>query len=148
VAALLGLFVALIGIFLSQRFGWHKADGMASVVIGFLLVAVAIFLIVKCKALLVGEGAEPETLREIRRLVHADPDVERAGYPFTMYFGPHTILLTMNVEFRGALRGEGIEAAIDRVEASIRHAYPDVTSIFLEVDSLRRSGETTHAFPV
>ena len=136
-AALLGLLTALLGIFLSHTFGWLRADGIASVVIGLLLISVALLLIVKSKTLLVGEGAEQPTLINIRAITQADRDVDRAGYPFTMYFGPHTVLLTMNVQFRKGLEAGAIEAAIDRVEIAIRATHPEITNIYLEVDSLR-----------
>jgi hypothetical protein len=79
-----------------------KADGIASVLIGLLLVFVALLLIMKYRALIVGEGADASTLRVIRSLALADPDIEQAGYPFTMYFGPYTILLTMTSSFSRA----------------------------------------------
>ena len=146
-AALLGLVTAFVGIFLSHTFGWLRADGTASVVIGSLLIAVAVLLIVKCKTLLIGEGADEAMLRTIRGIAQADEDIDNAGYPFTMYFGPHSILLTMNVQFRKGLAASETEAGIDRVEAAIRAAYPDVRYIYLEADSLGAGGEKIR-FPV
>jgi cation diffusion facilitator family transporter len=147
-AALLGLLTALIGIYLSHTFGWLRADGIASVVIGALLITVAVLLIVKCKALLIGEGAEAATLQNIRHIVQSDPDVDHAGYPFTMYFGPHTILLTMNVQFRKGIDATATEASIDRVEAAIRNAHPDIQHIYLETDSFRTHEGDRTAFQV
>ena len=147
VAALAGLMTAFVGIFLGRNFGWERADGVASVLIGLLLVFVAVLLIIKCRALIVGEGADAPTLRLMRTLAMSDPDVEQAGYPFTMYFGPHTILLTMNIQFRKGLSGSIIEAAIDRIEARIKSAHPDVAHIYLEVDSLRSRGDENAIFP-
>ncbi len=135
-AALLGLVTALIGIFLSHTFGWLRADGIASVIIGLLLISVAFLLIVKSKTLLVGEGAEQPTLLHIRAITQADVDIDRVGYPFTMYFGPHTVLLTMNVQFRKGLEAAAIEAAVDRIETAIRGRHPEITNIYLEVGSL------------
>jgi cation diffusion facilitator family transporter len=145
-AALLGLFTALTGIFLSHTLGWLRADGIASIIIGLLLIVVAVLLITKCKTLLVGEGADSSTLRTIRLLTQADPEVEQVGYPFTMYFGPHMILLTMNVQFRKGLNGEGIEAATARIEAAVRSHNPDIRNIYLEVGSVRPA--TQPAFPL
>jgi cation diffusion facilitator family transporter len=146
-AALLGLLIALLGIFLSHQLGWQRADGIASIAIGILLISVAVLLIAKCKALLIGEGADRETLHAIRAIAQADPDVERVGYPFTMYFGPHAILLTMNLQFRKALVGGEIEASTDRIESAIRAQYPDIRNIYLEVDSIRRRGADALVFP-
>ncbi|WP_263382441.1 cation diffusion facilitator family transporter [Granulicella arctica] len=136
-AAILGLLTAFIGIFLSHTFGWQQADGIASIIIGLLLIVVAVLLIAKCKTLLVGEGADTATLRRIRLLAQADPDVEKVGYPFTMYFGPHAILLTMNLQFRPGLTAQHIEQAVHRIETAVQAENPDIRHIYLEVGSIQ-----------
>ncbi|MEK6396991.1 MAG: cation diffusion facilitator family transporter [Terriglobus sp.] len=136
-AATAGLVAAFIGVWLSSTFGWLRADGIASIVIGLLLMTVATLLIRECRALLVGEGADRETLRVIRETVSSDPDVEAAGRPLTMYFGPHHALLNMDVRFRATLQGAGIDQAIDRIETAIKLRCPDIQQIYLETDSLR-----------
>ena len=138
-AALLGLVAAFLGIFLGHTFNMPRADGVASVAIGLLLMIVAVLLVIESKDLLIGEGASLPTLRGIRELTLADPDVQQAGYPFTMHFGPHNILLTMNVQFRPQLDSLGIERSIDRIEARIREIHPDIRHIYVEADSLRTS---------
>ena len=136
-AAVLGLIAATLGIFLSAALHRPLLDGVASIVIGVILIAVALLLIMESKALLVGEGADRQVLRSIRSLALSDEAVERVGYPLTMYFGPHSILLTMNVQFRQGLSGTVIEESVDRIEAAIRAKHPDVRHIYLEVDSVR-----------
>ena len=138
-AALAGLFIAFLGTILDQTLGWHRADGMSSIAIGVILMAVALFLMVESKALLVGEGASFSTLREIRRLTQAEPGVELAGYPMTMYFGPGSVLLTMNIRFSESLSRNGIEEVVDRIEAMVRQRYPNIRHIYLEAESLRSS---------
>ena len=140
-AALIGLILAFLGTLLDQVFGWHQADGIASIVIGTMLAAVAVVLIVESKALLVGEGANVTMLRTIRTLVQADPGVEVAGYPMTMYFGPQSILLTINVRFHQSLRRDEIEQSIDRMEEAVRGRYPKIHQIYIEAESLRRQDE-------
>ena len=135
-AALLGLSTAFVGTLLGQIFGWERSDGIASIVIGAILMAVSVLLIVESKALLVGEGADVKTLREIRRLTQENPQVERAGYPMTMYFGPANVLLTMNVRFRDGLSREALEGSIDAIEASVRGQYPHIRHIYIEAESI------------
>ncbi|MGI4758622.1 MAG: cation diffusion facilitator family transporter [Janthinobacterium lividum] len=144
-AATLGLVAAFVGVWLSNSFGLHRADGIASVCIGLLLMGVAILLIVECKALLVGEGADRATLRDIRRMAGGDPAVMAVGLPLTMYFGPHNALLTMNVQFRPGLNVEAMQAAIRRIESAIQKSYPDIRQIYLEAGSL---GTAAERFPI
>lgn len=140
-AALLGLVFAFFGVWLSHSFGIWQADGIASILIGLLLITVAVLLIRETKGLLVGEGASRQTLRTLRTIAEDDPDVQTAGYPMTMFFGPQNALLTMNVRFRGGLDGSGMDAAIDRIEQAIRSRYPEIQHIFLESDTLRSARE-------
>lgn len=136
-AALIGLVLAFAGIFLGRLLGVPHLDGVASVLIGVLLMAVATLLARESRALLVGEGADQKTLASIRDLAQSDPGVERAGRPLTMYFGPHNVLLTMNLQFRQDLSSREIEQTIDRVEAAVRERHPVVREIYLEADSVR-----------
>lgn len=136
-AAVVGLTFAFVGLLLRQFLGWVPADGGASIAIGVLLMVVALLLISESRALLVGEGADRNTLRRIRQLALDDPAVERAAYPMTMYFGPHNVLLTMDIQFGKGLSGGSIEQAVDRVEAAIRRQFPEVRYIYLEVEAVR-----------
>jgi len=67
-AALVGLVVALLGVFFAQFLDNPYFDGGASIVIGLILAAVAVLLAYESKDLLVGEALDPETLKDIRRL--------------------------------------------------------------------------------
>jgi cation diffusion facilitator family transporter len=135
-AALLGLVVALVGVYLAHEFDNPYFDGSASIVIGGILAAVAVLLAYETKGLLIGEGADPEMLRQIRRLAETDHAVERVNRALTMYFGPHTVLLAMDLRFRNNLSAAELEEAVDRLEDAIRKRHRDVKHIFIESDSL------------
>ncbi|MCC6262536.1 MAG: cation diffusion facilitator family transporter [Bryobacterales bacterium] len=138
-AALAGIVVAFIGVFLGSTFGWTWADGSASILIGVILTVVAGFLVVETKGLLVGEGANPKMLASIRALIAADENIVAMDRPLTMYFGPHHALLVMNVEFKAGLTPQQTEATIDRIELGIRSAHPDIKQIYMESDSLKKA---------
>ncbi len=135
-AAMLGLIVALVGIYLGHRLGNPYFDGGASLVIGVILAAVAIILAVETKGLLIGEGADPIVRKAIRAIAAADADVDEALPPLTMHFGPHEILLALNLRFRSELSANDVAAAVDRLEARIRAEHPDIRRIFVEAKAV------------
>lgn len=137
-AALIGLLVAFVGVLLSQLTGNNVWDGIASMLIGLTLSVVAFFLMRESRGLLIGETADADVVQGIREITSADPDVLFTGRPLTMHFGPHDVLLNLNVRFEPALTSDAVMMAIDRIEAAIRLKYPCITRIYLEAESLRR----------
>jgi cation diffusion facilitator family transporter len=131
-AALLGLVVAFLGIFLGQLFHNPYFDGAASIVIGMILALVAVFLAYETKGLLIGEGVNPETLDSLRAIAGADPAVQEVRKSLTMHFGPHEVLLTLDILFRRELTAEEVATAVNRVEANIRAEHPEIKHIFIE----------------
>ena len=135
-AAMLGLVAAFFGVFLSHQFDNPYFDGSASIVIGVILASVAVYLAYETKGLLIGEGADPETLSSIRAIAESDVDVKRVRSPLTMHFGPHTVLLTMDIQFKEGLSTIDLARAIDRLEKKIRSEHPDIKHIYLEAISI------------
>jgi cation diffusion facilitator family transporter len=135
-AALLGLIIALVGVFCAHMLDNPYFDGAASILIGMVLAAVAVLLAYETKGLLVGEAVNPETLKHIRQLAESDPRVESVRSALTMYFGPHTILLAMDLRFKPGLSAAEVEESIDRLEERIRQHDPDIKHIFIESDSI------------
>ena len=135
-AAMLGLLVAFLGIFLGHRLNNPYLDGVAAIIIGLILAVVAVLLAYESKGLLVGEGASRETVENICALAQKDPAVERVMPPLTMHFGPQEVLLNLDIKFSPGLSAEEIEAAVDRMEAAIRKRHPEIKRIFIEAESI------------
>jgi len=135
-AAMLGLIVAFVGVFLGHWLENPYFDGAASIIIGLILMAVAFILVVETKGLLLGEGMEAEGLASVRGIVEADEAVERTGGILTMYMGPHGLLVNLEVVFNASLKVEAIHEAIHRIERAIVAKHSDVTRIYIEVQSL------------
>ena len=144
-AALLGLLAAFTGVFLSHYLALPLLDGAASVVIGLILGMAAAFLVYESKGLLIGEGADPQTLANIRALAESDPGVARILNPLTMHFGPDTVLLTMDVQFQQKLSAAEVETAVDRLEKAIRQRYPRIKHIYIEAGAISSSGRDSAA---
>src|SRR5947209_14556216 len=136
-AALAGLIVAFCGVALGQWLGTPYADGIASIVIGVLLAAVALFLVYQSKRLLLGESADPEVVEDIKRLARAIPAVADVKPPLTMHFGPDEVLLNLEIDFRPDATAAQITAAIERLERDVRERHPEIGRIFIEAKSLK-----------
>jgi cation diffusion facilitator family transporter len=135
-AALLGLVVAFLGIFLSRQLGLPYLDGAASIVIGLLLCAVAVLMAYESKGLLIGEGLDRETLQSMRKLVEADPAVERVQHLHTLYLGAHDVLLTIELRFRSTISALEVRESVTRLRREIRVRHPDIKRIFFGAESI------------
>ena len=131
-AALLGLLVAFLGIYLGHRFESPYYDGAASIIIGAILCAVALELVYESRGLLIGESADPAVTQTIRSIAARDPAVAAVRTPLTMHLGPEEILLNLEVEFRTGSSAADQTSAVVRMEEAIRHAHPTVKRIFIE----------------
>jgi cation diffusion facilitator family transporter len=136
-AALLGLSIAFVGVLLAQLTGMMIFDGIASILIGVLLAAVAFVLAHETKELLIGEAASPENVAAIRQAAANTPGVKAVGSVLTMHLGPRRILINMNVDFEDRLRAEELEDVVDKMEENIRQAVPAADKIFIEADDVK-----------
>jgi len=131
-AALLGLAIAAIGIYLSHSLDMPVLDGVASLVIGLLLAAVAVLLIRESRGLLIGEGIRPETARAIRAIAREQSDVYDVGRVLSMYMGPNDVLAVIDLDFKDGTSTENAGAAIAEIEARVRERYPMIKRLFIE----------------
>lgn len=136
-AAVLGLLVAALGIYLSDALQMPMLDGAASVGIGVILASTAAMLAYECKGLLTGEAAHPEVIAGITQLLGADPGVIAVNELLTLHFGPQEVLLTVSLDFADELTSAGVEESVSRLEASIKEAYPEITRVFIEAQNRR-----------
>lgn len=149
-AAEAGLVFALLGLSLTHITGNAVFDGAASIIIGLLLMGVSVIMLRESKGLLLGEGMTRDELAEARAIVEAEPAVEKAGRILTMYFGPKSMLMTVDATFRHGCSGDDILAAVDRIERQLTARFPQTTRIFIEAENLssvERQRELQRAMP-
>jgi divalent metal cation (Fe/Co/Zn/Cd) transporter len=100
-------------------------------------------LVIESKGLLIGEGVDPATLAKIKELLRSERGVRAVRRMLTMHFGPGTVLLTMDLEFRDGLSASEIADAVDRLKEKIRSAHPEIKHIFIESESIRAGNPRT-----
>jgi cation diffusion facilitator family transporter len=148
-AAIAGLVVAMIGILLTDLGGIAIADGIASIIIGLILAAVAAFMGLEIKSLLVGEAASDELQAGLRQLIDAETGqngLVRGVNDFrTLQLGPDDILVTTSLDMEDAALASDVEAMTGRLTAKIKATYPAVKHLFIEIKASGTKPEATTA---
>lgn len=139
VAALIGLSIALIGVMFAHLGGYEQADGIASIFIGLVLAAVAVFVATETKSLIVGESVAADVDQGMRAIIGAEIGAKkpiRALNEFrTMHLGPSDVLVAASVDFHDGETAATVEAVSARLERAIKARYPQVRFLFIEVQS-------------
>jgi cation diffusion facilitator family transporter len=138
-AALIGLAIAMIALLLEHFTGILFFDGLASVLIGVLLAATALFMGKETKSLLLGESADPALLRKIRLQLLKEESISRVIHIRSLHLGAEDILLAIKAEFDPQLNTRQICNLINGIESELRQRYPQINKIFIEPDIFRKT---------
>lgn len=125
-ADLVGLTFAFLGIFLSEHFGLHRADGAASIGVGLVLMGVATFLAAQSRGLLIGERASEKTIATIRTAAQATPGVAHVETLRTMQLGPRAVLAMLRVRVAADQPPAHLPRILHDVEQRVRDACDEV----------------------
>jgi cation diffusion facilitator family transporter len=141
-AGVLGEVIAAVGLLIATH-GWQRADGVASVLIGGILAANAIFLISQTRDLIVGEGVEDDISRAIHDIASHQPGIRSLRRAHSMHFGPETVLVTLTAEFDPDQSSAALMQTVDDLQTAIRRRFPSVKYIYIDPESSnsRASGQ-------
>ena len=136
-AALLGLGIAAVGLYLSDLTGNTIYDALSSVAIGIVLMLFAFFLAKENRALLIGEAISKRDYNRIIESVLSIQEVNRVISLRTMHFGPKDVLVAMDVSLADNMNTDSIELVIDSIEERVRQVLNLATpsKIYVEVES-------------
>ena len=73
---------------------------------------------------------------DLSAFVKADTCIADVNRLLTMYFGPHEVMLTLEVKFRDELSAVGVRATVARVQKTVQKEYPDITRIYFASESV------------
>lgn len=134
IAALLGLVFAFIGVGLTVITGNGLFDGISTIAIGVLLIAVAFIIGFEVKSLLVGEGAGDEDLEKIESALLASSDIDRIIHMKTLYLGPDEFMVGAKVSLAPERTMREVSVIVNLAERRIRDAVPAARVIYIEPD--------------
>lgn len=135
-AALLGIAVAAIGIFLTDITGNTVYDAISSITIGVLLMSFAFFLAKENRGLLLGESISSEQYIKIVNLINDLPEVHKVVTMKTMHLSPTVVIVGIEVNLVDGLDTDKIEFITDTIEQKIMTILPESKKeyIFVEIE--------------
>ena len=130
----LGLLIALPALLLAWVTGDPMWDGLGTLLIGLVLIAVALFLAVEVKSLLLGERADKRIEDAARDVAVGNPAVTHVLHYLALQQGPGQVLLLMKLAFQNGLGVEEVATVINTIEDQLRERCPEVVWSFIEPD--------------
>ncbi|MCJ1715993.1 cation diffusion facilitator family transporter [Curtobacterium sp. VKM Ac-2922] len=118
-AALIGLVVAFLGVFLHQVTGLAVFDAIGSIAIGVLLGVVAIILIDRNRRFLLGESTSPELENAVLVELLSRKQIERVTYLHLEFVGPSKVYLVAAVDLTGNEDESHVAVRLRDVEQSL-----------------------------
>ena len=131
-AAVAGLIIVMILMGLSHSLQIPELDGLASVIVGLLLVFVSFILARESRSLLMGEGIAPETRLKIAQLAEKDAAVMKVKNILSTYQSPEEVVLMLIIDFEDHLDTEEITGAIERIRESIKKEFQLVRFVLVQ----------------
>lgn len=131
-AAVTGLFIVMICMFFSHQYHIPELDGLASLLVGLLLVAVSVILARESRSLLLGEGVSDESKNKIVQICGKDPAVSKVLSVISTYQSPEEVLLILILAFKEDLDTQDINEAIDRIRLEIKEAFKLIRFVIIQ----------------
>lgn len=131
-AAVAGLIIVMTLMGMSHWLQIPELDGLASVIVGLLLVFVSFILARESRSLLMGEGIAPETRDKIAKLAEKDVTVVKTKNILSTYQSPEEVILMLIIDFEEHLDTEEITVAIHRIRENIKKEFPLVRFVIIQ----------------
>lgn len=132
VAALIGLVLAAGGLLGAQLTGSGVPDGIASLLIGLLLVAVAWELGRSNAQYLIGRPLPAAMRAEVREELLTVLHIEGVLELTTLVQGPSEVLIAAKIDFHDLASARQVEAACEDAEDQLRERWPAIRRVYLD----------------
>lgn len=131
-AAVLGLLFVFVLMIFSHHFNMPWLDGLASVLVGVLLVLVSIILGRENRSLLMGEGLSEKIQIQVKSSVVEDESVVSVIRLLSTYQSPNEVLLVLVVDFSKDMKTQQIEKSIERIKKKIKKDFEVIRHVVIE----------------
>jgi cation diffusion facilitator family transporter len=131
-AAVAGLIIVMILMWVSHSLQIPELDGLASVIVGLILVFVSFILARESRSLLMGEGIAPDMREKIAQLAERDGTVVKTKNILSTYQSPEEVVLMLIIDFEEHLDTEEITEAIRRIRADIKNEFKFVHFVIIQ----------------
>lgn len=138
-AAVMGLTIVFICTFLNQHLHLPYLDGVASILVGLLLIAVSLILARESRSLLMGEGIARETKHRISALLQQDSAVIKVMHILSTYQSPDEIVLVLIIAFENNLTTQEITQAIDRAQKKVIQEFKLVRYVIIQPETVQHA---------
>lgn len=132
-AALLGLSFALIAVVLTMITGNPLYDAAGSIVIGALLFVIALMIGIEVQALLIGQSVEPEQRAQMLEFLQQRKEIDQVFNLLTLQLGKD-VMVAIKAKMAAMDSAADLVKAINRCEADLKQAFPQVLWLFFEPD--------------
>lgn len=116
-AALIGIAIAFLGIFLHELTGEVVWDAIGSILVGVLLAVVAVILINRNRIFLTGEGGNPRVHEALVERLASFPEVAEVRFLRSEFIGPKQLFVIASVD----LTGDAVESTIAKTLRTLEH---------------------------
>ncbi len=130
-AAVLGILVVAVLLFIGQRTNNPYLDGVASLLVGCILTVASALLARESRSLLIGEGISQQTEEEIKKMVKdsCGATVKRI---FSLYQSPDEVLLVLIIHFPPELTTEKLSEKMGEIKDRIKKKYSKISYILIQ----------------
>lgn len=130
-AAVSGLLIVLICVFLGHQFNVPYLDGVGSLLVGLLLVGVSLVSARESRSLLMGESISDKSRGRITEIIESDPAVVNLAKQFSMYVSVDSAIILLDIQFKPIGHKE-LQDAFKRIRQSIRKEFKAIRYIVIQ----------------
>ncbi|MEO8888006.1 MAG: cation diffusion facilitator family transporter [Jatrophihabitantaceae bacterium] len=130
-AAVLGSVVGILGLAVHQLTGDPRADAIASLVIGFVLLLTTVALLHVNRELLTDRSIAAEVITAMRRRITDQDGILAVPDLVVVYTGPHAVLVTGTVVLEPGLDVPGVEGALAQIGERLAAQWPGELRVYL-----------------